>query len=85
MRGEKLDRKNAWVKGSSGPGSWFVWVQGQRDNFALGYSLTLYQIQSELSADAEGQKCHFYGVLYPQSLFFVIDCVYQCCNRALKS
>lgn len=34
---------------------------------------------------AEGQKCHFYGVLYPQSLFFVIGFVYQCCNRALKS
>ena len=44
-----------------------------------------YWIQSELSVRAEGQKCHFYGVLYPLSLFFVIGCIYQCCDRALKS
>lgn len=63
-------------------------VSGYKDKGTILPLATVWHfcwIQSELSVFAEGQKCHFYDVLYPRLLFFVIGCILWCRNRALKS
>lgn len=72
-------------KGSSGSVSWCVWMQGQRDNFALGYSLTLLLDLVRIICAHWRAEMSFLWRSISSVAFFIIGFVYQCCNRALKS